>query len=310
MASRRDHHPRATKRKIQTGPEDPEITLFRISSQLVGKGSYSAIWVAQSLMDSSLKVAVKVSKKTGQRAKLNYESAMGSLRMLQHPNIIRLFFAQETALGYYEFMEHLEKPTMTLTALLERAEQSIPTVVISPIVSQLASALAHMHERGVGHRDVKPDNIMINPQTLHVTLIDFGFAMSTRSSCEDFVGSPIYAAPEVLTFQPYAVDLADVWSLGVVIFQLCFGAYPWPAQTLPELTARVVRENLQFPPTPSQDVRILQPLIAALLQKAPHARLPATVLAANLHPFQSAETIRQNSPTDVEEEDAMEITTS
>lgn len=78
---------------------------------------------------------------------------------------------QETSGHYYEFLEYLEKPAMTLSELLKLNNSTVPPSIAAKIFGQLISALAYMHARGFGHRDLKPDNIMVNPQTLHVTLI-------------------------------------------------------------------------------------------------------------------------------------------
>jgi serine/threonine protein kinase len=82
---------------------------------------------------------------------------------------------QETTNNYYEFLEYLEKPTMTLSEMLKLNGSTVPPSIAAKIFGQLVGAIAYMHANGFGHRDLKPDNIMVNPQTLHVTLIGPSF---------------------------------------------------------------------------------------------------------------------------------------
>lgn len=78
---------------------------------------------------------------------------------------------QETSGYFYEFLEYIEKPAMTLTDLLKINGSTLPPSIATKIFAQLVGALSYMHANGFGHRDLKPDNIMVNPQTLHVTII-------------------------------------------------------------------------------------------------------------------------------------------
>jgi len=260
-------------------PVDEELQGFEILSDLVGKGSYSNIYKARSELYPGVTLVAKVSNKHAKRASSNYFGAVDVLTNLSHPNIIKMVDHQETTNHYYEFLEYLEKPTMTLSEMLKLNGATVAPSIAAKIFGQLVGAIAYMHANGFGHRDLKPDNIMVNPQTLHVTLIDFGFATRTNAACEDFSGSPIYAAPEILNFEAYSVDQADLWSLGVVLYQMCFGVYPYPAKDLPELTHKVNRLPLSFPSGLTGPMVDLVAVIQGLMQKDPNRRTTAGALA-------------------------------
>jgi len=265
-------------------PVDSELQGFEILPDLVGKGSYSNIYKARSARFPGQTLVAKVSSKHAKRAATNYNGAVDTLTNISHPNIIKLLAHQETSSYYYEFLEYLEKPTMTLTDLLKLSGTHLTVSITTAIFSQLVSAISYLHARGFGHRDLKPDNIMVHPQTLHVTIIDFGFAMRTNAPCEDFSGSPIYAAPEILNFEASSDDQSDLWSLGVVLYQMCFGQYPYPAKDLQELTNKVNRLPLSFPGNLAGPMLDMVAVIQGLMQKDPSRRTSASALNAVLNP--------------------------
>jgi len=273
---------RLVRRKDRAVPADEELEGFEILPDLVGKGSYSNIYKAKSNDYPGKIFVAKVSSKHAKRAVTNYNGAVDTLSNISHPHIIKLLAYQETSTFYYEFLEYLDKPVMTLTELLKLSGSTLAPSIVTTIFAQLVGATAFLHMNGFGHRDLKPDNIMVHPQTLHVTLIDFGFAMRTNSLCEDFSGSPIYAAPEILNFEAYSVDQADLWSLGVVLYQMCFGAYPYPAKDLQELTNKVNRLPLSFPSNLSGPLADLVVIIQGLMQKDASKRVSAQALSSRL----------------------------
>jgi len=264
-------------------PVDNELQGFEILPDLIGKGSYSNIYKARSSRFPGQTLCAKVSSKHAKRASTNYNGAVDTLTSISHPNVIKMVAHQETSSYYYEFLEYLEKPTMTLTDLLKLSGSHLTVSITTAIFSQLVSAISYLHARGFGHRDLKPDNIMVHPQTLHVTIIDFGFAMRTNAPCEDFSGSPIYAAPEILNFEAYSVDQSDLWSLGVVLYQMCFGQYPYPAKDLQELTNKVNRLPLSFPSNLSGPMLDMVAVIQGLMQKDSSRRTTASSLNAVLN---------------------------
>eukprot|EP01124_Arcella_intermedia_P001399 TRINITY_DN1075_c0_g1_i2.p1 TRINITY_DN1075_c0_g1~~TRINITY_DN1075_c0_g1_i2.p1 ORF type:complete len:311 (+),score=49.03 TRINITY_DN1075_c0_g1_i2:109-1041(+) len=267
-----DSCPRKHKKK-HAPPKDNELKEFHLTNDLVGSGAYSHIWRAVSKGDPSLPLVAKVSSKTARRTRKNYLAALSVLQTLKHPNLIVLHHHQETTGWFYLFLEYHPRPTQTLTQTLQSHPLTDPLVL--KIALQVSCVLAYMHQHGWGHRDIKPCNILFNPQTEHVTVLDLGFAAPTEELCEDFTGSPLYAAPEVLAFERYSVPKSDSWSLGIVLYQLLhFGSYPFMGDTLEGLTESVLHDPLEFPKEDTcSELKIqLQSITAKLLCKSPNER--------------------------------------
>jgi len=264
-------------------PKDEELSEFEISSDLVGTGAYSTIWKAVWKKDPTLPIVAKISKKNARRTKKNYFGALAVLTTLVHPNLIKLYTYRETSSWYYLFLEYHPRPTETLTELMIKG--NITDTLVVAIFVQIAAVVSFLHLNGWGHRDLKPCNVLYNPVTQTVTVLDLGFAMPTQKLCDDYTGSPLYVAPEVLEFKKYDINQSDCWSLGVVLYQLLFkGKYPFVAEDLETLAHVVVTQELTFPKeletTNLRDE--LKSISAKLLQKNPQERMNSSSLYESL----------------------------
>jgi len=279
---------RTRRTRQRAAPSDSrELQGYSIEPQLIGKGGYSEIWRASSKNCPDLQIVAKVTRKTARRSEINYLNELTVLKKLSHPNIVKLVHYQETDSNYYILIEYHGKPTLTLTELLQNNGATLELPVAINIFSQVASAIAYMHSCGFGHRDIKPDNILYNPINGHVTLIDFGFAYRTYKRCEEYSGSPLYSPPEVLSMQPYDIEMSDCWSLGVVLFQTLYGRTPFEAKSLEELTHCISNHELKFPDEllGSRKYSALKDVISRLLTKNPDHRMTAHDLNAFLQEF-------------------------
>jgi len=267
------------KRTVRMLQKDDELNEFEISNELVGTGAYSTIWKAVSKKDSHLPLVAKISKKNARRTKKNYTGALAVLTTLVHPNLIKLYTYRETSSWYYLFLEYHPKPTETLTELMIKG--NVTDQLIVTIFTQVAAVVSYLHQNGWGHRDLKPCNVLFSPVTQRVTVLDLGFAMPTQKLCDDFTGSPLYVAPEVLEFKKYDINQSDCWSLGVVLYQLMYkGKYPFVAEDLETLAVVVNSQELTFPKEyESTKLRDnLKSIATKLLKKNPQERLTSSEL--------------------------------
>ena len=182
----------------------------------------------------------------------------------------------------YLAMEHLEG--VDLGALLEEKPRLAFDEAVE-IVRQTCDALSEAHAAGIVHRDLKPQNLFLVQRpgkTVHVKVLDFGIAkflsqehlqlhIATHSTA--IMGSPIYMAPEQMRAAKAADGRSDLWSLGVIFYQLLVGKVPFEAESLPELCAMVLTEK-----APAIDPEALgipegiRDVVAKLLQTDPAAR--------------------------------------
>jgi len=166
---------------------------------------------------------------------------------LSHPNLVTIYDIGSENNLHYIAMEYLEG--QTLENLIKRKVQ-FSYKIIANIISQICLGLQYAHDQGIVHRDIKPANIMVLPD-YSVKVMDFGIARVDSSSMTRTgiaMGTPNYIAPELLQGQP--VDRrCDIFSLGVVIYELLTGVRPFRGENLTSLIYTIINEK---PKDPSQ----------------------------------------------------------
>ena len=184
---------------------------------------------------------------------------------LSHPNIVTIYDVGEDHQTVYIVMEFLTgKPLnevmKTRRFTLEEALQ---------ICIKAARALHYAHEKGVVHRDVKTTNIMITG-ALHVTLTDFGIAhfddpqMTNKTQAGEILGTPAFMSPEQVAGKP--VDgRSDLFSLGVILFELVTGKRPFTGQNLPAVFESIMKKDPEWPLEPAHPI---SPELSRIINKS------------------------------------------
>jgi serine/threonine protein kinase len=191
--------------------------------------------------------------------------------MLRHPNIVRVHDFDHDAQDnvYYMVMEFIDGPSLkTCLELMSKKGQMIPLDEAVRVVTTVADALDYAHRRGTVHRDVKPHNIMFTRDG-EVILTDFGIAKMVNvvglTASGVMVGTPAYMAPEQGMGQTGGNERADIYSLGVILYQLVTGHLPFEAETPLGIVIKHIAEPL-LPPTAINPE--LPPGIEAVIMRA------------------------------------------
>ncbi|HXT19636.1 MAG TPA: protein kinase, partial [Thermoanaerobaculia bacterium] len=160
---------------------------------------------------------------------------------LSHPNVITIYDLLEAEPGSERFhivMEYVDGQGLDARM---RARGAMGLTEVAPVVTQIAAALDHLHARGIVHRDVKPGNVLVADDG-RIKITDFGIARTedpAQTLDTDVYGTPYYMAPEQIQGRP--VDArTDVFSLGVVLYEMLTGTRPFPGSTVAEVTHRIV----------------------------------------------------------------------
>ena len=182
---------------------------------------------------------------------------------LTHPNIVVVYDAGEEDGLLYITMELIEGPS--LQALIE-ARQTFPLPRVLRLIEQACSALDFAHQHNIIHRDIKPANLMMTPDdTLKIT--DFGTAKILQYGAmqtSQIIGTPSYMSPEQIKGRP--VDgRSDIFSLGVVLYELLTGQKPFPGDSVTTVIYKIVNED---PVPPQQLDASIHPGLAAVIAKA------------------------------------------
>jgi serine/threonine protein kinase len=233
--------------------------------QKIGEGGMGTVYLAEQLHPMRRQVALKlINPGMDSRVVLaRFESERQALAMMDHPNIARVLDGGTTASGLPYFVMDLVKG-ISLTDYCKLHELGLAARL--ELFQQICSAIHHAHQKGIIHRDLKPTNILIESHdgVPSPRVIDFGLAkaMSGTSLSEhslftafgSVTGTPLYMAPEQASFNALDIDTrADIYALGVVLYELLTGTTPIQHDTLQRAALdemfRVIREL--EPPTPS-----------------------------------------------------------
>lgn len=195
----------------------------------IGQGGFSVVFLVES-MKYKKEFVIKVVN----NIKLDEtESEIKTLIKLDHPNIISIYeyFTDEEYI--YIVLEYC--PGGSMETYIKR-NGILPKPILYQVCAHLLSALQLCHSLHIAHRDIKPANILID-QYGRPKLADFGLSTEfvDGESTNNFGGSRLYMAPEIIQKKAYDAFKADVWALGVSFYQMAVGVTPWPLENLNEL---------------------------------------------------------------------------
>jgi serine/threonine protein kinase len=230
----------------------------------IGEGGMGVVYMAEQVQPIRRKVALKIIK-PGMDTKqviARFEAERKALALMDHPNIARVLDAGATESGRPYFVMELVRG-IPITEYCDREKLSIPDRL--GLFVTVCQAVQHAHQKGIIHRDIKPSNVMV---TLHdgvpvPKVIDFGIAKAMGQSLTEktlftgyahLIGTPLYMSPEQAEFSGLDVDTrTDIYSLGVLLYELLTGTTPFDQETLRKAALdevrRIIRE--QEPPRPS-----------------------------------------------------------
>jgi eukaryotic-like serine/threonine-protein kinase len=249
-------------------PEEMIAGRYRLLEPL-GRGAMSSVWLAEDT-ELARSVAVKMLAPSADRARFEREARAAA--SLSHPNICSLYDYGTADGKPYMVLEYL--PNGTLEDRLEPG-RPLDDAETQRIATEVASGLAHAHERGLVHRDLKPANIAFDAEG-RAKIADFGIARmgdaGTLTEAGTVLGTASYISPEQASGRP-AGPASDVYSFGVMLFRLLTGSLPFAGPNAME----IVRRHRDEPPPAVRDLRPdapprLESIVTASLAKDPADR--------------------------------------
>ena len=265
--------------------------------QPLGSGGNGSVWLALD-EETGAEVALKIVPREGNAHARTKREAAAAAR-LRHERCIRAYAFGADAEHVYIASEYV--PGRTLRHALRAGELDDAAAVEA--AAQILEGLAHAHEHGIVHRDVKPSNVLLaDGEELSVRLLDFGLALmqeaESLTAVGDVPGTLAYISPERLRGET-ACPASDVWGVGVLLWEALAGEHPFWSGSLLETGRRI-----QAGAPSLADVRpdLPQPLIAAVdraLSRDPSRRPPAARLAAALRA--ALRSGRRERPSEVQE---------
>ncbi len=232
----------------------------------IGEGGMANVYLANDkILDR--KVAVKVLRgdlSSDDRFIRRFQREALSVSNLSHPNIVEVYDVGEEDGEYYIVMEYIEGKT--LKQLLKKRESLTLTEVID-IMTQLTDGIAHAHESYIIHRDIKPQNIMIQDDG-RIKITDFGIAMALNATqltqTNSVMGSVHYLPPEQASGKGATVK-SDIYSMGILMYELLTGTVPFKGDNAVEIALKHMKDKI--PSIRKQDPSIPQS-VENILMKA------------------------------------------
>ncbi|ORY90039.1 kinase-like protein [Syncephalastrum racemosum] len=254
---------------------DVELYHFYLM-RVIGKGAYGKVRIVQH-KGTHREYALKCISKNRcieLKAANNMISERRLLERINHPLVVNLRYAFQDDDNLFMVLDLMLGGDLRFQ--LEQApEHRLPEERVRFYVAEIALALSYLHRRRIAHRDIKPDNVLLD-QHGHCHLTDFNIATqfdASRPLRWSKAGSLAYMAPEMLAKCGYSHSV-DWWSLGVLAYELLFGKRPFHGQTGDDLVSAILNDTLTFP----DDIEISDDcidVIKKLLERSPMQRLGA-----------------------------------
>ncbi|KAF8518230.1 kinase-like domain-containing protein [Gautieria morchelliformis] len=268
----------------QTIDFEGDVNLFHFELlRVIGKGAYGRVRVVEHKTTGDL-YALKYVDKTQcikSRATAHLVQERLLLEEIHHPFIVNMYYAFQDPMNCYFILDLMLGGDLRFHSL---RMGSLGEDAVRFYVAEISSALAYLHQNGICHRDVKPENILLDSQGhAHLTDFNVAFHYSETQLHVEVAGTMVYMAPEVIKRQGYSWQI-DYWSLGVTAFEcLFFGQRPFAdkCKDVEKLRHSITDDKLVFPHAPRVSREGLL-AIAALLERDPEKRLGCQSLSRRL----------------------------
>ncbi|KAK4754887.1 hypothetical protein SAY87_008644 [Trapa incisa] len=206
----------------------------------IGEGSFAKVKLAPDSSNNQYVVVKIIDKRMVQRE-------IKTMRLLNHPNIVRIHEASVigTKTKIYIVMDYVSgRQLLDRLSYVKRLKES----EARKLFQQLIDAVNYCHSRGVYHRDLKPENLLLDSKG-NLKMSDFGLSALQKRGEMLFTacGSPCYVAPELLTSKGYDGAATDIWSCGVILFEMLSGSLPFNDHNIINLYKKIYKADYTFP---------------------------------------------------------------
>ncbi|GAA5881260.1 hypothetical protein JCM3774_002867 [Rhodotorula dairenensis] len=240
----------------------------------VGEGSSGRVKLAKHRVTgqyAAVKIVPKPRKKDQDRANkmlLGIEREIVIMKLIEHPNVLRLLDVWETGSELYLIMEYVEGGEL-FDYLVRR--KRLHADEARHYFQQIISGVDYCHRFNICHRDLKPENLLLDSEK-NIKIADFGMAALEREGrlLETSCGSPHYASPEIVAGENYHGSSSDIWSCGIILYALLTGVLPFDHGDIRTLLSLVKRGEYYMPPELPTDA---QDLIRKMLVVDPEKRI-------------------------------------
>ncbi|KAK9067298.1 hypothetical protein SSX86_014624 [Deinandra increscens subsp. villosa] len=289
----------------------PKQTISYMAERVVGQGSFGIVFQAKCLETGE---AVAIKKVLQDKRYKNRE--LQTMRLLDHPNVVSLkhcFFSttDKDELYLNLVLEYVPETAYRVARHYSKANQRMPMIYVKLYTYQIFRALAYIHAIGVCHRDIKPQNLLVNPHSHQLKLCDFGSAkvLVKGEPNISYICSRYYRAPELIFGATEYTTAIDIWSVGCVLAELLLGQPLFPGESGVDQLVEIIK--VLGTPT-REEIKCMNPnytefkfpqikahpwhkifhkrmppeavdLVSRLLQYSPNLR--CTALEACTHPF-------------------------
>jgi len=254
--------------------QDQFLTKYDLTASVLGQGYFAVVKVGI-LKVTGDKVAIKfVNKKLVEKPE-NLKTETSLLQMVDHPNIVKLIDICDTKDTLFIIMELMEGGEL-YDEIVKRKHFTEKDA--SFIMYQLFLALEYLHKKGIVHRDLKLENLLIKKHgSLEIKLADFGLSkVYTGEALQTACGTPYYVAPEILNGEGYDHKI-DTWAAGVLLYVLLSGRLPFSGDSDVELFRAILETELVWKKPQFDTVSPeAKDLITKLITKDPSKRFDAT----------------------------------
>jgi serine/threonine protein kinase len=247
----------------------------------LGSGTAAAVFQVQHLKSKTLYALKVLTDPSGTSHRLKdsepFYEFVAHRAVQEHPHVVSLLTSFDLS-GHTAFLlEHADGGDLLQHLMANPGGFS--EAAAKDLFTQVSQAVAHAHSHNVLHRDIKLENILLvrdstRPSGFHTLLADWGYAtpLAPGRKMRDSCGSLHYCAPEVLSGRPYDSSASDCWSLGVLLYALLTGRFPFFGRQSSEIVQRI-NEGLPIAPRPEQIPREAWALIHQCLLSSPESRI-------------------------------------